>query len=80
MAGGLAIILEKAKKAKAGKAAPEMDEDLEAEEPESEDMDPAEDEESDGGLEAMKLFESAGSTAEKLRAFKMLMKACKADY
>lgn len=72
--GGLAIILEKAKKAKAKGGAVG-----EAEEPE---MDMAEeeeaetDEESDGGLEAMKLFESAGSPAEKLKAFKMLLKAC----
>lgn len=66
---GLAILLSKGKAAKAGKPEEEMKEEMPEAEAEGE-------EEADGGLEAMKLFESAGSTEEKLKAFKMLMKAC----
>lgn len=72
--GGLAIILEKAKKAKAKGGEPTEGPELDMAEDEAEEPDM--DEESNGGLEAMKLFESAGTTEEKLKAFKMLMKAC----
>ena len=74
MAGGLAIILEKAKKAKKG--TPEMGETEEHESSETPEMEESEHEAGSEELEAIQLFDSAGSPEEKLSAFKMLMKAC----
>lgn len=76
---GLAIILEKAKRAKTGSKSSGESEKMGSEPPmgmESSEMESDGPEAGTEELEAMKLFEEAQTTEEKLDAFKMLMKAC----